>query len=95
MAKYQNEGLNIIAVNLGLIEINKRLVEYFLKFLNERELFVIKSRFGLDGFESQSLKMLGTQIKNLQDSKKNIKKERVRQIEAKALRKMRIKFIQM
>ena len=55
--------------------------QHILETLNDRELKVIASRFGLGGVEPMTLEEVGETL--------NVTRERVRQIEAKALRKMR------
>ena len=55
--------------------------QHILETLNDRELRVIANRFGLGGAELMTLEEVGENLK--------VTRERVRQIEAKALRKMR------
>ena len=54
-----------------------------LSSLTEREANVIIARFGLNGQEAQTLEQVGHHF--------NVTRERIRQIEAKALRKLRNK----
>lgn len=54
------------------------------KRLNHREAYVIRLRFGLDGGGSRSLEEVGKEF--------NVSRERIRQVEAKALRKLRYPF---
>ncbi len=61
-------------------DIYKRLDE-IVGTLSEREQFVIKRRFGLDGNKVQTLDEIGKQL--------GVTRERVRQIETKAIRKLR------
>ena len=49
--------------------------------LTERERAVLEMRYGLNGEKPQTLEEIG--------SKMNVTRERIRQIEAKALRKLR------
>jgi len=49
--------------------------------LNERERLVVRLRYGVDGGQEQTLEEIGKQLR--------LTRERIRQIEAKALRKMR------
>ena len=49
---------------------------------NEREQKIMKLRFGLDGEEPLTLAEIGRQI--------NVSRERVRQLEAKAILKLRV-----
>ena len=61
---------------------NKTECEYLLRVLSERELEIIKMRFGMPPYDHRyTLEEAGKQF--------NITRERVRQIEVKALRKMR------
>lgn len=52
-----------------------------LDTLTEAEREIIKMRFGLDGYEAMSLQQIGTKF--------NLSKERIRQIEKKAIRRLR------
>ena len=52
-----------------------------LSVLDERELIVMRKRYGFDGEETQILQQIGEEL--------NLSRERVRQIEAQALRKLR------
>ncbi len=56
-------------------------IEPVLKMLSEREADIIKKRFGLYGNEPLTLKVIGKQY--------NVKQQRISQIEAKVLRKLR------
>lgn len=56
-------------------------LESVLETLDEREATIIKMRFGLDGKGSRTLGEVGETL--------NLSKERIRQLEAKALRKLR------
>jgi len=59
----------------------KDKVAQLLSMLNEREALVIKLRFGLDGYPEHTLEQVGKELK--------VTRERIRQIESKALRKLR------
>lgn len=61
------------------------LAQYLNKYLTERERDVIVDRFGLDDGHPKTLEEIAC--------KSGITLERIRQIEAKALRKLRIRFI--
>lgn len=61
------------------------LARYLNKYLTERERTVIVDRFGLDDGHPKTLEEIA--------SRSGITRERIRQIEAKALRKLRIRFI--
>lgn len=52
-----------------------------LETLTEAEREILKMRFGLDGYEAMSLQQIGTKF--------NLSKERIRQIEKKAIRRLR------
>ena len=56
------------------------VIEQLVEGLPERDAQVIKLRFGLNGYEAQTLDEIGTKL--------GITRERVRQIESKALQKM-------
>jgi RNA polymerase primary sigma factor len=55
-------------------------IRALLKGLDEKEIYVIKSRFGLDDDKPQTLQEIGDELK--------LSRERVRQIEQKAMRKL-------
>ncbi len=55
-------------------------IRELLKELDEKEKYVIKSRFGLDDDKSQTLQEIGDKL--------NLSRERIRQIEQKAMRKL-------
>lgn len=55
-------------------------IRELLKGLDEKEIYVIKSRFGLDDDKPQTLQEIGDKL--------NLSRERVRQIEQKAMRKL-------
>ncbi|MBQ7760721.1 MAG: RNA polymerase sigma factor RpoD [Clostridia bacterium] len=59
----------------------KKVIEEVLDTLTDREKKVIKLRYGLDGDAPHTLEQVGKEF--------NITRERIRQIEAKALRKLR------
>ena len=62
--------------------IQKEHLSGWLSQLNEREQKILKLRFGLDGAEPLTLAEIGRQI--------NVSRERVRQLEAKAILKLRV-----
>ncbi len=62
--------------------IQKEHLGTWLTQLNEREQKIMKLRFGLDGEEPLTLAEIGRQI--------NVSRERVRQLEAKAILKLRV-----
>ena len=75
----------IISMQAPLHEINspdlKENTDYVFKYLSDREIFVLRMRFGLDDGKKKTLAELGVIM--------NITKERVRQIEKKAINKLR------
>ena len=74
---------------LKLKVIDSDLIDEEIKTLTEREQDVLRRRFGLDTGESKSLESVVSEISLT--SKYPITRERVRQIEAKAIRKMKIR----
>lgn len=56
-------------------------IDEILSFLTEQEQVVLRSRFGLGGYEQKTLEDIGKMY--------GVTRERIRQIEAKALRKLR------
>ena len=71
----QNPMTSLIA------EANKQVIESVLATLNEREANVLRLRFGMESDHAYTLEEIG--------EKMGVTRERVRQIEVKALRKMR------
>ena len=59
----------------------KENIDEVLSALSEREALVLKMRFGLDGHDAMTLEEVGRYF--------NVTRERIRQIEAKALRKLK------
>lgn len=57
--------------------------------LTQREVEVLILRFGLLGHKSQTFKEIGLNAHNVDSGKIGITQERIRQIEAKAIRKLR------
>ena len=62
--------------------IQKEHLGTWITQLNEREQKILRLRFGLDGTEPLTLAEIGRQI--------NVSRERVRQLEAKAILKLRL-----
>jgi RNA polymerase primary sigma factor len=60
----------------------REAVEWMMNILDEREQVIMRKRFGFDGDETYVLQQIGEEL--------NISRERVRQIEAQALRKLRL-----
>ena len=59
----------------------RREIDHIMETLDERERLVIRKRFAFDGEDTSVLQQIGEEL--------NISRERVRQIEAQALRKLR------
>ena len=74
----QNHGTPAEAASLILL---KEQLNEVLSTLTEREAKVLKLRFGLEDGRSRTLEEVGKEF--------NVTRERIRQIEAKALRKLR------
>ena len=68
--------------------LENRLLRAF-ETLTQREVEVLILRFGLFGHKAQTFKEIGSNACNLDSGKIGITQERIRQIEAKALRKLR------
>jgi RNA polymerase primary sigma factor len=76
------EDGNTLAPDDIFVQTNRREeIEKALKLLNEREAQVIKMRFGIGSGNDHTLEEIGQQFQ--------VTRERVRQIEAKAIRKLR------
>lgn len=66
-------------------ERHNTLVKYLDTILSKREADIIKLRFGIDSTDPMTLEEIGVRY--------DLTRERVRQLECKALRKLRIKFM--
>ena len=66
-----------------------REIDEQLKTLTDREVYVLKERFGLGGGRPKGLDEVARNITRADGTRKGVNRERVRQIEAKALRKFR------
>ena len=71
-----------------LIEQNKReVIDNFIKrYLTDKEQTIIRLRYGLDDGQVKTLEEIGQKF--------GLSRERVRQIEARAIRKLRVRFAQ-
>ena len=63
-------------------------VDELLATLDSRERKILEKRFGFDG-EPKTLEQIASEISQIDNPKKHINRERVRQVESKALRKLR------
>ena len=79
MVDAADKGPQAIVINNQMYD----AIQDMLEILTERERYVIIKRFGLFGNERQSLEQLGSRF--------NLTRERIRQIEFKALQKLRHK----
>jgi DNA-directed RNA polymerase sigma subunit (sigma70/sigma32) len=90
--------LGRILCSMNLLYPTVDFIEDSLNELSKREAFILRKRFGLTGNKRLTLKALG-KLLNPQKPENTRKKvdnhidsERVRQIESRALRKLRYKF---
>ncbi len=79
-----NESDNLDATSFFSSDRSHELKVLFERVLTDREAFVLRMRFGLSGLSEHTLEEVGVQI--------GVTRERIRQIEAKALRKLRKRF---
>jgi RNA polymerase primary sigma factor len=63
---------------------NLSITEQLFEHLSEREIFIIKKRFGFDNEKPEQLDKIG--------EKYGVTRERIRQIQAKALRRLRVAY---
>ena len=70
-----------VAIQASLQDSLQDSLQEAMQGLREREKLVLRLRFGLDGEESRTLEAVGAVL--------GVQRERIRQIEAKALRKIR------
>jgi RNA polymerase primary sigma factor len=66
---------------LAIAEMLERLSGVFDDILNEREKYIIRHHFGLDGLESRSMTSIGASL--------SLSRERIRQLEVRAFRNLR------
>jgi hypothetical protein len=76
-------------VDLVLRERLRATIDKLLRGLSAREKKVLVLRYGLCGKDEHLLSEVGARIKNATGEEKGISRERVRQIEMKALRRLR------
>lgn len=65
------------------------VVDRVLNSLKPREAEVVRLRFGLDGNGKRTLSEVAEEIRNMRTGERGVTRNRVRQIEAKALRRLR------
>lgn len=73
---------------LSCESLENRILRAF-ETLTQREVEVLILRFGLFGHEAQTLKEIGLNACNVDSGKIGITQERIKQIEQKAIRKLR------
>lgn len=66
---------------LATVEMLERLSGVFDEILNEREKYIIRHHFGLDGLESRSMTAIGASL--------SLSRERIRQLEVRAFKNLR------
>ena len=84
-AKNLDEFMQTIEEFGNAINPYERELKKYKNLLSEKELFVLSNRFGFDGEKALTLEEIG-------DLYKGVTRERIRQIEAKSLRKLRESF---
>ncbi len=67
-----------------MLEDDLNTIKLLLRAIDDREATILRLRYGLDGTEPLTLKEIGTHV--------NLTRERVRQIEIEALKKLNSKF---
>ena len=79
------EDVDPSPLDLMILQERKERIDFYLReFLTQREYEIIKMRYGFNDSKTMTLEECGEKLK--------LTRERVRQIEAKALRKLRARF---